>query len=119
MVMFYECPRCKNEEHTNGAKFCKICGLKLNGEFKENELGDTYFQTELEGEHLTDKKANVEYWDNLDGLAQETLEEMAKAAGIYISDWGDLDDIKKVVDTLKEIIEERFKVKFPFVDEDY
>ena len=26
---FYLCPQCKNSEHATGAKFCKICGLKV------------------------------------------------------------------------------------------
>ena len=25
--MKHECPRCKNTEHPNGAKYCQICGL--------------------------------------------------------------------------------------------
>jgi hypothetical protein len=25
----YVCPKCENAEHKTGAKFCKICGLKI------------------------------------------------------------------------------------------
>lgn len=28
----YECPRCNNEEHSVGALYCKICGLKIKGD---------------------------------------------------------------------------------------
>jgi len=31
----YICPQCKNEEHSNFAQYCKICGLRIN--IKESE----------------------------------------------------------------------------------
>ena len=65
------------------------------------------------------KKRNMEYWDSLDDETRIFVEKIAFMAGIKINEWGNEDLIKEIVSTTTKLIEERFDVKFPFVDEDF
>lgn len=92
--------------------------IKTNGN-KENKFNDAYLQEPINEVHSSTKAKNVYYWEHIDGLAQDMLENMASCVGIKILEWGDFDDIKKVVEIVTEIIEERFEVKYPFVEGNY
>jgi hypothetical protein len=81
-----------------------------------NEFEDQYTQVIVPEQT---KKQNVGVWDELDGLAEETLKEFARSAGIEIIEFGDFDDIKEVVGFLNKILKKRFKVEVPFVDENF
>lgn len=91
--------------------------LKKMVSINKNENGDVYTITELEFSEK--KKRNMEYWDSIDDESRIFLEKLASMVGIDIKEWGDEDAIKEIVDIATNLIEKRFEVKYPFVDENY
>lgn len=115
----FQCPRCKNEEFDPGSKYCKICGLKLDGEVKTNENDDIYLQKAISDTIKSDKKENIAYWDNIDNIVQNCLEEISKQVGINVNKLGTYDDVKELEEHLVGVIERRFEVKFPYNNQYY
>lgn len=70
-------------------------------------------------EFSKNKKRNMEYWDMIDSIAEDALNSAAAMVGITNIEWNEFDDIKEVTDLLVKLIESKFEVKFPYVDEDY
>ena len=86
-----------------------------------NKNEDTFyiFDETLVTKVAESKSRNVSWWDFIDSLVQESLEEIAQQVGIQIDDWGDLDLISETRDFITQKLGERFGIKFPFVDENY
>lgn len=79
-----------------------------------SENDDIYSKKEIE--FSKEKKINAEYWDIIDDKSRIFLEELASMVGIDVKAWADEDAIKEIVDVATRLIEERFDVKFPFVN---
>lgn len=82
-----------------------------------NECDDVYKKESLN--LSSNKKRNIEYWDLIDEESKVFLEKLALMAGVTIEEWGDEDAIKEIVTIATKLIEERFDVKFHFVNENY
>lgn len=82
-----------------------------------NQYEDEF--TKEDPEFSTDKKRNMELWDEIDNIAQEAIEKVAAIAGVKISEFGDLQDVKEVVEHLTEIVKRRFGAETLYVDGNY
>jgi hypothetical protein len=107
-----------------------LCEYKYNQQFKSKVVlieeatmciddtpAATYYKEDPE--FSTDKKKNIELWDEIDNIAQEAIEKVAAIAGVKISEFGDLQDVKEVVEHLTEIVKRRFGAETLYVDENY
>lgn len=81
-----------------------------------NRYEDVYSKEEIM--FSKEKKRNAEYWDIIDDESRVFVEKLALMVGIEIKEWGNEDLIKSIVDIATHSIEERFDVKFPYVNED-
>ena len=81
--------------------------------------GDVFIKHPVDKDVLTHKKTNAYYWDEIDNITQDYLEALAKMAGIEIVEEGGdvIDDVSEVRDYAVKRVQKRFKVKFPYVDE--
>lgn len=82
-----------------------------------NKYGDVYTKRDLQ---LTDdKKHNVQYWEVIDSIAFNAVKDIAEAGGVTIVELGNENIYKSIVDMLVNEIEERFNIKYPFINENY
>ena len=72
------------------------------------------------------KKANMAYWDSIDGLAEDYVRELIEfsQSPIKVDDDEDEDDVfmditKTITELAVKLLEERFGAHFPYVDENY
>lgn len=72
------------------------------------------------------KKANMAYWDSIDGLAEDYVRELIEfsQSPIKVDDDEDEDDVfidisKTITELAVKLLEERFGAYFPYVDENY
>lgn len=90
-----------------------------NFPIKENEYG-SYKHTPIWPPIRTDKKRNVEYWDELEGYVQEAFESVAECGGIHIVDLKEYIDIKELTEDMMKRIKKQFpEADWPYVDQDY
>lgn len=82
-----------------------------------NNLGDAYIKhsNNFGGDN---KKSNMAYWDALDNIADTTIKEIAKEAGIEIIDWGDYSLVKETVELITSGLKKRFNADFKYIDEE-
>lgn len=74
------------------------------------------------------KKGNMAYWDTIDGLAVEYVEQLIKYSTNPVklgdNDFMDDDDVileisKIITEFATELLETEYGAKFPYVDENY
>lgn len=72
------------------------------------------------------KKANMAYWDAIDGLAEDYVRELIEfsQSPIKVDDDEDEDEVfmdisKEITELAIKLLEERFGAYFPYVDENY
>lgn len=72
------------------------------------------------------KKANMAYWDEIDGLAEDYVRGLLEftQSPIKVNDDEDEDDVfmdvsKEITELAVKLLEERFGAYFPYVDENY
>ena len=71
------------------------------------------------------KKANMAYWDSIDGLAEGYVEQLiAHSMPSVLIDEEEYDDIvlelgKEITEFATKLLEERLNAEFPYVDENY
>lgn len=85
---------------------------------KETELGDVYVQTENTFGGY-DKKGNMADWDSIEGIVENAINEIAKTAGIEVTEWQDYSIIKEATELITKQLEEKFDIDFKFIDENY
>lgn len=87
----------------------------------ENEYGDVYTVDKNHFDNTeitTSKKKNMHYWDEIQGIVEESFTEIAKFAGVTVEEISEYDDIKEITEMYIKAIEKRFSVKYPVVSED-
>lgn len=73
-LRFVKCPRCGNEEYSDEARFCKICGLPIFNECEGSEEYDEYGNSEGIRTHKTVMNASFcEYCGKKTMLFNEKL----------------------------------------------
>lgn len=72
------------------------------------------------------KKANMAYWDEIDGVTEDYLRALLEFSHspLKVSDDEDEDDVflrlgKEVTEVAIKMLEDNFGAYFPYVDEDY
>lgn len=75
---------------------------------------------------MNKKKANMAYWDAIDGLAEDYVRGLLEfsQSPIKVNDDEDEDDVfmdvsKEITELAVKLLEERFGAYFPYVDENY
>lgn len=90
---------------------------KIGANLMENKYGDFYSTVEVP-RHAT-KKANMSCWDQIDTIAEDAIKQIASFAGVDVEEFGDCAIYKEAVDLMTSSIEERFNVKFQYVEGNY
>mgnify|MGYP003554140985 CR=1 FL=1 len=68
----------------------------------------------------TNKKKNVQYWDEIEGHVYDAFLAVANAGGVEINDLFELHDIKELTEDMINRVKKQYpEAEFPFVDEDY
>jgi hypothetical protein len=87
------------------------------------KFDDDYAEGQIvKGEDIiaTNKKVNVQYWDNLEGHVYDAFLAVAKAGGVEINDLCELFDVKELTENMILRIKKKFpEAEFPYVDEDF
>ena len=74
---------------------------------------------------MNKKKANMAYWDSIDGLAEEYVKQLiAHSMPSVVIDDEEYDDAvlelgKEITEFATKLLEERLGAEFPYVDENY
>ena len=74
---------------------------------------------------MNKKKANMAYWDSIDGLAEEYVVQLiAHSMPSVVIDDEEYDDAvlelgKEITEFATKLLEERLGAEFPYVDENY
>lgn len=91
--------------------------MKKNKEIieMENSFGDTFVKYNCEYGGKS-KKQNDCFWDSIDGIAQDAVENIAKMVGIESIEWDDYSLVKEVVEVIVSGVEERFNTKFKYIE---
>lgn len=116
---------CEHEFVTNSSEFtnCPSCGGEVLCNLIQNDENDCddVFAIDKEfskdAEFATSKKHNMHYWDEIEGVVENSFIDIAKYAGVSIEELSDYDDIKAITEMYISLIEKRFNVKFPIVND--
>ena len=85
---------------------------------KETELGDVYVQTSKTFGGET-KKENVNHWESIESIVEDAVNKIAESAGVKVVEWEDYSIIKEATELITSSLEERFGVKYKFINENY
>lgn len=85
----------------------------------ENDYAEGSIELDTSSKYFTDKKANAQFWDEIESHVEAAFLNVAAAGGISIDELYDMTDIKELTQEMINRIAREFpQAQWPYVDED-